>query len=135
MILSALIVFNLIHLINHRIPIDYEIPIFSPLTFHMPLVAVDSFAIWLLRKNPVPLLTDLLCVVISLSIINHTLGTMAWLTYNHDLRVVYDYLRSVLFGLVLLAFAWGWIDRQLNRKRHLAPVSCRPGLYIVEKNK
>lgn len=113
---------------------EFITPVFNPLTFHLPMVAVDSFVIWLLYKKPVHLLTDVLAVIMSLSIISHTLGSIAWLTYNHQLTALYDGFGSLLVGLVMMAFAWGWTDQQLNRKRHMAALPRPPGLHIVEKN-
>jgi len=121
-------------------------------TFHIPMIAFDAIAIALIkfkpvitvfggiaitfiRSKPIKPITDILCVLVGLSIVNHGFGGYAWASEMHDLSDTYDFIRPVIFALEILVLVGGWYARISSKRPIDVTRPSDPGILVVERNK
>lgn len=80
---------------------------FSIATFHIPIIFCDFLAIYLIRKEPIEPITDILTVLLGLSIVNSCVAGFAWFFRANDIKAVCDTLRLAVCIVELLVLAGG----------------------------
>lgn len=134
---------------------------FSLSTFHIPLIFCDFLVIYLLKKkfdwsleygsiNPpklpfktievesTPSITDILTVLLSLSIVTVGVGGIAWFFNSYGIKDVCDTLRPIVCTVELLVLAGGGyyhrIFKGFNSRSGGRNWTGNPGLYINNRN-
>jgi len=104
---------------------------FHVLSFHIPMAIADAITIGLLLRTKVPVITELLVILLSISIINHSFGGFAWASYNVDIRAFYDINRLVISAAELLVLNIGGMYRVITGKRNNTAKFGLSGIHVV----
>lgn len=109
--------------------------LFDIYTFHLPMILFDFVAIYFIRNQRIRPITDILTVLICLSVVNHSAGAYGWVCRMDGVTDGYDFIRPILFALELLVLFGGWYDRLHSSRPHNAPRAGNPGILILDSNK